>query len=81
MGKTAKIVSFSIPPKLLKEAEELAKKESRSKSELLREALRFYTREQRWEGIQEFGITQAKKLGITETDVENLVAKTRKQRR
>ncbi len=37
-----KLVTISLPPPLLKKAERIAKEENRSKSELLREALRLY---------------------------------------
>ena len=40
--RSRKLVTISLPPPLLKEAERVAKEENRSKSELLREALRFY---------------------------------------
>ncbi len=46
---TRKLVTISLPPPLLKKAEQVAREEDRTKSELLREALRFYveTREVR----------------------------------
>jgi metal-responsive CopG/Arc/MetJ family transcriptional regulator len=37
-----KLITISLPPQLLKKAEEIAEQENRSKSELLREALRLY---------------------------------------
>ena len=37
-----KLLTISLPPRLLKEAERLAERENRTKSELLREALRLY---------------------------------------
>ena len=37
-----KLITISLPPPLLKKAEALAEKENRTKSELLREALRLY---------------------------------------
>lgn len=37
-----KFITISLPPPLLKKAEEVARKANRTKSELLREALRFY---------------------------------------
>jgi CopG family transcriptional regulator/antitoxin EndoAI len=40
--RSRKLVTISLPPPLLKEAERVAKEENRTKSELLREALRFY---------------------------------------
>ena len=39
---TRKLITISLPPPLLKQAEAIAKEEHRTKSELLREALRFY---------------------------------------
>jgi len=37
-----KLITISLPPPLLKKAEEVAREENRTKSELVREALRFY---------------------------------------
>jgi metal-responsive CopG/Arc/MetJ family transcriptional regulator len=37
-----KLITISLPPPLVKKAEALAREENRTKSELLREALRFY---------------------------------------
>lgn len=39
---TRRLITISLPPLLVKKAEELAREENRTKSELLREALRFY---------------------------------------
>jgi metal-responsive CopG/Arc/MetJ family transcriptional regulator len=36
------LITISLPPPLAKKAEELAREENRTKSELFREALRFY---------------------------------------
>lgn len=76
--RTTKILSLSLPPELLKEAEEIAKKEGRTKSELLREALRRYIQEQKWRELQEYGVQKAKRLGIRESDVERLITEYRK---
>lgn len=37
-----KLITISLPPPLLKQAEAVAREEHRTKSELVREALRFY---------------------------------------
>ena len=52
---TRKLITISVPPPLLKRAEQVAREENRTKSELLREALRFYvdTREVRKAGLRE----------------------------
>lgn len=44
MGRTTKIIGFSVPPTMVKEIEEVAKEESRTKSELFREMFRVYKR-------------------------------------
>ena len=52
---TRRLMTISLPPPLLKKAEAVAREENRTKSELLREALRFYveTREVRKKASQE----------------------------
>jgi len=52
---TRKLITISVPPPLLRRAEQIAREENRTKSELFREALRFYvdTREVRKAGIRE----------------------------
>jgi CopG family transcriptional regulator/antitoxin EndoAI len=78
--RTSKILSLSLPPTLLREAERLAKKEGRTKSELFREALRRYLQERRWAELRRYGTQQARKLWLMETDVERLIAEYRKGR-
>ncbi len=70
-------MSLSLPPKLLREAERLARREGRTRSELLREALRRYVADSRWRELREFGRSQARKLRIDEADVEQLIAEYR----
>lgn len=76
--RTTKILSLSLPPELLREAERVAKKEGRTKSELFREALRRYVQEQRWRELQRYGAKQARKLRIKETEVERVIHAHRK---
>ena len=53
--RSRRLVTISLPPPLLKEAERVAKEEHRNMSELFREALRFYieTRELRREAAKD----------------------------
>jgi len=44
MGRTTKILGFSVPPTVVREVETLAKQERRTKSELFREMVRVYRR-------------------------------------
>ena len=79
--RTSKVLSITLPPAMLQEAEQLAKKENRTMSELVREALRYYQRGRRWDEINAFGRARAKELGIRESDVVPLVKRFRRERR
>ncbi len=75
--KTSRVLSFSLPPVLLREAERLAKEEGRTKSELFREALRWYIGERRWRKLQRYGTKRALRTELTRADVERVVQKDR----
>jgi metal-responsive CopG/Arc/MetJ family transcriptional regulator len=77
--RTTGTLTVSLPPKLLREAERAAREEKRTKSELVREALRFYIEERRWRKLQREVSVRAQALGITsEEDVDRLVHSARK---
>jgi len=77
--RTTKTWTISLPPKLLREAERAAREEDRTKSELVREALRFYLEERRWRKLQRKTALQAEALGIrTDEDVDRVVHEVRK---
>ena len=77
--RTTQTWTVSLPPKLIKEAERVAKEEDRTKSELVREALRMYIEERRWRKLQRETAIKAQALGIkTEEDVDRLVHSVRK---
>lgn len=77
--RTTKTWTISLPPKLVREAERTAKEEHRTKSELVREALRLYLENQQWRKLQRKTALQAQALGIrTEEDVDQLVHAVRK---
>lgn len=73
------IINISLPSDLLKSTDRLAKKELRSRSEFIREALRAYVRElSAWEEIFEYGRKQAKKLGVKPKDIPRLIDEYRR---
>ncbi len=78
MARTTKVWNISLPPQMAEEAEAVAKKEARTKSELVREALRQYLWSAKWNRLQAYGQDKAQKMGIREEDVERLVDKVRK---
>ena len=71
------IVSITLPPNMVAEAEELAKREKRTMSELMREAFRRYKRQREWDEANTYGRAKAKEKGITETDVVRLIKEFR----
>lgn len=71
-------VNISFKEDLLEEIDQIARSESRSRSELIREAARAYIdRKKRWERIFAFGIKQTRNLGLKEEDVEAEVGERR----
>ena len=78
--RETKIISVSLPPELLREAEKISKKEGRTKSELFREALRRYIQEKEWQELQRYGRRQTAKLRLEESDVPRLIKAYRKGR-
>ena len=78
--RTSRTLSISLPPAQLKDAEKLAKKENRTMSELIREALRRYQVVREMDEINAYGRAQAAKLGITDADVVPLIHQLRRER-
>jgi len=68
-------LNISLPKDLIKRVDELAKKEYKNRSELIREALRGYVEDKNeWEEIFEEGKKMGKKMGIkSEEDVYRIV--------
>jgi Arc/MetJ-type ribon-helix-helix transcriptional regulator len=84
----AKTVSVTLPPDLLLKAQEIAEREHRTISELVREAVRRYitptqtAETQEWSTLLERTRTQGRSLGVaTEADVERLSDEYRQEKR
>ena len=75
-----KVRSLSLPSDLVREAERLAKQEGRTKTEVLREALRRYGEEKRWRRLKRYGAGRARKVGMTSAQVERAVQEFRRGR-
>jgi CopG family transcriptional regulator / antitoxin EndoAI len=73
-----KTLTISLPPQLARETERTAREEQCTKSDLVRDALRFYLQERRWKKMQQETAVRAEALGIhTEDDVDKLVHELR----
>ncbi len=80
--RTTKTLSVTLPPEMLARAEQLAKKEHRTMSELVREALRQYERKNWWDEINAYGRKTAEAAGIkSEQDVVDVIRAMRREKR
>lgn len=75
MARGTRVVNLSLPPEVFAEMERMAREENTSRSEVLREALKHYTRTQKlWRQIYRWGEESARELHISdEADVDELV--------
>jgi len=83
--RNTRTLSVTLPPDMLKRAQSIAKKESRTMSELIREALRHYERRSHvssmWADVNAYGRAQAERQGIREQDVDRLIHEARASKR
>ena len=74
-------VNISFNKDLLAEIDKTAKQESRTRSDLIREAARLYIgRKNRWESIFAFGSRQVQRLGLREKDVAGEIKRYRAEK-
>jgi len=67
------IINFSVPKSVEEEISKLAKKENKTKSELLREAFRVYQLRKEWARIRSIGEETSRRMGIeTFDDIEKI---------
>lgn len=77
--RNTRVISISLPEAQAKSAEQLAKAENRTMSELVREALRRYQQEKRDELIATYR-KKAEVRGIKEEDVVRIIREERRKR-
>lgn len=72
--RLTKLISISIMPDFLREVEKVAKEENRTKSELIREALRRYIEDREWEKLTRYARIKSAETGIkTEEEIQRVV--------
>jgi CopG family transcriptional regulator/antitoxin EndoAI len=78
--RLTKLISISIMPDFLREVEKVAKEENRTKSELIREALRRYIEDREWEKLTRYARIKSAETGIkTEEDIQRVVDECRSE--
>jgi CopG family transcriptional regulator/antitoxin EndoAI len=80
--RTSRVYTISLPPELAQKAEALAKRDSRTMSELFREAFRAYYAQQARKTLEEIGEYAASHNpgGYTEADVPRLIKEVRSKK-
>ncbi len=74
MAKDIKIVSVSIPTKLVQELDRVCDLEFKNRSELYREALRQFLKLRRWQKLREYSTAKAAAAGADGVDLEAIIA-------
>jgi CopG family transcriptional regulator/antitoxin EndoAI len=80
--RTSRVYTISLPPELAQKAEALAKRDSRTMSELFREAFRAYYAQQARKTLEEIGEYAASQNpdGYSEADVPRLIKEARSKK-
>ena len=80
--RTTKPITVSLPADLVRETQRVAKEESRTRSDLIRDALQQYLTSRRWRRLRQWGAETADRLGLkTEADLQRLIEAVRAERR
>lgn len=73
----ARLLSVSIPDELADQADELAAATGKTKSEVVRDALRRHLQQERLANLQRYGRDRAEALGVGPEDAEGIVDEMR----
>ena len=81
-ARKSKVYTISLPPELAQRAEALAQRDSRTMSELFREAFRTYSAQQARRTLDELGEYAASRnpKGYTEADMPRLIKEVRAEK-
>ena len=81
MPRRSSVLSISLPPELSSDLDLVASQERRSRSELVREAVRQYILLSRWKALRQKASLKAVERGLKEEDMERLIDEERSARR
>ena len=81
MPRRSSVLSISLPPELSSDLDSVASQERRSRSELVREAVRQYILLSQWKALRQKASLKAIQRGLKEEDVERLIDEERSARR
>jgi metal-responsive CopG/Arc/MetJ family transcriptional regulator len=80
--RTTQPITISLPLDLLRETQRAAREESRTRTDLIREALQQYLTSRRWQRLRQWGAETAERLGLkNEADLQRLLDDARADQR
>jgi len=79
--KSSKTISITIPFALVRRGQAVAKEAGLSQQQLAREAYRRFILQSEYRQLRDYGVKQAKKLGLKARDVSLLIKEYRKEQR
>jgi len=72
--RTTQPITVSLPLTLLQETQRLAREESRTRTDVIRDALQQYLASRRWQRLRQWGAETADRLGLkSEADLQRLL--------
>lgn len=72
--RMTKPITVSLPADLVWDTQRVAREESRTRSDLIRDALQHYLTSRRWRRLRQWGAETADRLGLkTEADLQRLL--------
>jgi predicted transcriptional regulator len=72
--RTTQPITVSLPLTLLQETQRLAREESRTRTDVIRDALHQYLASRRWQRLRQWGAETADRLGLkSEADLQRLL--------
>lgn len=79
--RTTKVITISVFPEFMKKVDQLAKEESRTRSEMWREVMRRYIADKELRRLQSYGASRTRKTKTKESEVQRTIDQYRLNRK
>jgi metal-responsive CopG/Arc/MetJ family transcriptional regulator len=73
MASESKVVSVSIPARMVRELDRICDVEQMNRSELYRDALRLFMKTRRWQALREYTVGKSAAADATQVNLERII--------
>ena len=73
MASESKVVSVSIPARMVRELDRICDMEQMNRSELYRDALRLFMKTRRWQALREYTVGKSAAANTSTVDLERII--------